>query len=248
AVPEHTFQRKHQVRDDLTWNRGNHSLKFGADFAYEPAIGGFDAAESTPIYEFNFTIDQIVRNPDQFPKGFFTDQVQPGPITGSFSDVQGIGAVANISLAGGDPHFDLRDGAKQFSWYVQDDWRVNRRLTLNLGLRYDLDVGFFDSAHQKDNRVFRLFQIIKHPLGARLVRNDKNNFSPRVGFAWDVKGNGRSVIRGGYGLYYDQAFLDVPLHAIQQSTPEIYALIVNDSPNLSLASAPPVFPRPLSNP
>src|SRR5262249_48118757 len=73
AVPEHTFQRKHQVRDDLTWNRGNHSLKFGADFAYEPAIGGFDAAESTPIYEFNFTIDQIVRNPDQFPKGFFTD-------------------------------------------------------------------------------------------------------------------------------------------------------------------------------
>src|SRR5262249_32330015 len=49
-VPEHTFQRKHQFRDDLTWNRGNHGLKFGADFVYEPSIGGFDAAESTPIY------------------------------------------------------------------------------------------------------------------------------------------------------------------------------------------------------
>ena len=247
-VPEHTFQRKHQFRDDLTWNRGNHSLKFGADFVYEPSLGGFDAAESTAIYEFNFTIDQIVHNPDQFPRGFFTDQVRPGPITGSPSDVEGIGVVANILLAGGDPHFDLRDGAKQFSWYVQNDWKVNRRFTLNLGVRYDVDLGFVDASHQKDNRVFKLFQIIGHPLGSRLVKNDKNNFSPRIGLAWDLKGNGQTVIRGGYGLYYDQSFLDVPLHAIQQANPEIYALIVNDAANLSLASKPPVFSRPLTNP
>src|SRR5262249_26613227 len=160
--------------------------------------------------EFNFTMDQIVHNPDQFPKGLFTNQVRPGPITGSLTDVQGIGTVANILLAGGDPHFDLRGGAKQFSGYVQDDWKISRWITLNIGLRYDLDLGFVDSAHQKDNRVFKLFQIIKHPLGSRLVKDDKNNFSPRVGFAWDIKGNGRSVIRGGYGFYYDQSFLDVP--------------------------------------
>jgi len=247
-VPEHTFQRKHQFRNDLTWNKGNHGLKFGVDFVFEPAIGGFDAAESTPIYEFNFTVDEIVHNPDQFPMGFFTNRVRPGPITGSPTDVAVVGVVADVLLAGGDPHFDLRDGAKQFSWYVQDDWRVNRRLTLNLGVRYDVDIGFVDARHQKDNRAYKLFQIIGHPLGSRLVKNDKNNFSPRVGFAWDLKGNGRSVLRGGYGLYYDQSFLDVPLHAVQQANPEIYALIVNDAANLSLATAPPIFPRPLINP
>src|SRR5262249_7462978 len=125
---------------------------------------------------------------------------------------------------------------------------VNRRLTLNLGVRYDVDIGFVDARHQKDNRAYKLFQIIGHPLGSRLVKNDKNNFSPRVGFAWDLKGNGRSVLRGGYGLYYDQSLLDVPLHAVQQANPEIYALIVNDAANLSLATAPPIFPRPLINP
>ena len=247
-VPEHTFQRKHQFRNDLTWNSHGHGFKLGADFVYEPKIGGFDAAESTPIYEFNFTIDQIVRNPNQFPNGFFTNQVRPGPITGSPDDVDGVGVVAEILLAGGDPHFDLRDGAKQFSWYVQDDWKVNTRLTLNLGVRYDADIGYVDSAHQKNNRVFNLFQIIGHPLGSRLPRDDKNNYSPRIGFAWDFAGNGRSVLRGGYGLYYDQSFLDVPLHAIQQANSEIFALVLNDSPNLSLASQPPVFPRPLKNP
>ncbi len=247
-VPEHTLQRKHQFRDDLTWNRNAHGLKFGIDFAYEPVLGGFDAAESSPIYEFNFTIDQIVNNRDQFPKGFFTSQVLPGPITGSSEDVKGVGVVGEILLAGGDPHFDLIDGAKQFSWYIQDDWRVNSRLTLNLGVRYDVDIGFLDAARQQNNRAFKLLQIIGHPLGSRVVKDDKNNYSPRVGFAWDIKGKGRSVLRGGYGLYYDQSFLDVPLHAIQQANPQIFAQIVNDGENLSLATAPPIFPNPLVNP
>ena len=247
-VPEHTQQSKHQFRDDLAWNRGSHGFKLGADFVYEPVLGGFDAAESAPIYRFNFTIDDIVHHPDQFPKGFFTSQVLPGPITGSPSSVAGMGVVAEISLAGGDPHFDLAGGAKQFSWYVQDDWKVGPRLTLNLGLRYDTDFGFLDSSHQRKNRAFNLFRIIGHPLGSRVVEDDRNNFSPRVGFAWDLKGNGRSVLRGGYGIYYDQSFLDVPLHAIQQANPEIYALTINAAPNLHLGSPPPVILRPLQNP
>src|SRR6185369_15676122 len=171
-VPEHTQQRKHQFRDDFTWSSGNHGFKCGADFVYEPVLGGFDAAESFPIYRFNFTVDQIVHNPDQFPKSFFTGQVQPGPITGSPDDLQGVGVVAQILLAGGDPHFDLRDGAKQFSWYIQDDWKVSPRLTLNLGVRYDLDSGFVDSAHQSRNRAYRLLQMIGHPLGTRVARDD----------------------------------------------------------------------------
>src|SRR6185436_20660473 len=104
------------------------------------------------------------------------------------------------------------------------------------------------SKHQVNNRAIRALSIIGNPYGSRVVKDDKNNFSPRVGFAWDVKGNGRSVLRGGYGIYFDQSFLNVPLLAIRQANAEIFALIVNDKPNLSLGSPPPVFPRPLLNP
>jgi len=140
------------------------------------------------------------------------------------------------------------DGAKQFAFYAQDDWKINPRLTLNLGVRYDADYGFVDSEHQKNNRVFKAMQIIGNPLGSRVVKDDKNNWSPRIGFAYDILGNGRSVVRGGYGIYYDQSFLNVPLFAVQQANVEMYATVFDDSDGLSLASPPPEFPRPLLNP
>ncbi|MEN3333919.1 MAG: hypothetical protein V7641_3284 [Blastocatellia bacterium] len=240
-VPQQTLQRKHQFHDDLTWSRGKHGLKFGADFVYEPTLGGLFAFNSAPEYDFNFTPQEIVNNPAMFPQGFNTTQVVGAPA--------GTGVVGDVVLSGGDPRFDLVDGARQFAWYVQDDWKISSRLTLNIGVRYDVDIGFVDSKHQEQgSRVLKALQIIGHPLGTRVVKDDKNNFSPRFGFAYDFKGNGRQVIRGGYGVYYDQSFLNVPLFAVQQANPEIYATFFNDDPNLSLASPPPVIPRPLVNP
>lgn len=257
-VPQQTLQRKHQFRDDLTWNRGSHGFKFGVDFTHEPVIGGLFAFLSAPEYDFFFTADEIANNPGQFPQGFSTSQILPGPITcGTFglagadcnqANLNGFGVAADLILAGGDPKFDLRDGAKLFSWYVQDDWKITPRFTLNLGLRYDLDIGYVDSSFQESNRAVQLLKIIGHPAGQRVAQDDKNNFAPRIGFAWDFLGNSRSVIRGGYGMYYDQSFLNVPLFAVQLANPEIYALIIDDSPNLSVSSPPPPFPRPLTNP
>ena len=231
-VPQQTLQRKHQFRDDLTWNRGNHGFKFGADFVYEPVLGGLFAFNSAPEFDFIDTAQNIATDKATYPQGFFTP-----------------GSVGDIALSGGDPRFDLVDGAKQFAWYVQDDWKVIPRLTLNLGVRYDVDIGFVDSKHQEQgNRVLKAFKIIGHPLGSRVVKDDKNNFSPRIGIAWDISGNSRSVLRGGYGIYYDQSFLNVPLFAVQQANKEIYATFFNDDADLSLASAPPPVPRPLTNP
>jgi carboxypeptidase family protein/TonB-dependent receptor-like protein len=254
-VPQQTLQTKHQFRDDLSWNHGNHAFKFGGDFVYEPTLGGLFAFNSAPEYDFNFLASDIANHPDQFPQGFNTFQVRPGPITCDFigkagctaTDLAGIGVVSDILLSGGDPKFDLRDGAKQYSAYFQDDWKVTHKLTLNLGIRYDVDIGFVDSGHQKDNRAIRALQIIGNPYG-KVAHDDKNNFSPRFGFAWDMMGDGRSVLRGGYGMYYDQSFLNVPLFAVQQANPEIYATFQNVDDNLSLASPPPSIPRPLTNP
>ena len=89
--------------------------------------------------------------------------------------------------------------------------------------------GFVDSNNQVNNRTFRFFQIIGSPFGERVVEDDKNNFSPRIGMAWDIRGDGRSVLRGGYGIYYDQSFLNVPLFAVQLANPEIYATFQNVS-------------------
>jgi hypothetical protein len=256
-VPQQTLQKKHQFRDDLTWNRGNHGFKFGGDFTYVPTLGGLFAFNSAPEYDFNFNADEIANNPTQFPQGFRTTQIRPGSITcpsivGTATCTQaqlnGIGVVADVLLSGGDPSFNLREGAKQFAFYVQDDWKVTPRLTLNMGVRYDVDYGFVDNAHAAENRAFRALKIIGSPWARKVVEDDTNNFSPRVGFAWDVRGDARSVVRGGYGMYYDQSFLNVPLFAVQQANPEIYATFINDGANLSIDSAPPVIPRPLNNP
>jgi len=104
-VPQETIQKKHQFRDDLTYNRGNHGFKFGADFVWEPTLGGLFAFNSAPEYDFNFDISDMLPANAEFPQGLNTP-----------------GTVADILLSGGDPSFNLRDGAKQFAWYVQDDW------------------------------------------------------------------------------------------------------------------------------
>jgi len=256
-VPQQTIQKKHQFHDDISWNRGNHGFKFGGDFTYVPTLGGLFAFNSAPEYDFNFNADEIALNPGQFPQGFHTTQIRPGPITcGAFAetlnctqaDLDGIGVVAQVVLSGGDPAFDLREGAKQFAAYFQDDWKITPRLTLNLGVRYDVDFGFVDNAHAAENRTFQALRIIGSPFARKVVEDDKNNISPRIGFAWDFRGDGRSVIRGGYGIYYDQSFLNVPLFAVQQANPEIYATFFNDGANLSIDSPAPVVPRPLSNP
>lgn len=256
-VPQQTIQKKHQFRDDLTYNRGNHGFKFGGDFTYVPTLGGLFAFTSAPSYSFNFDPDQIANNPGQFPQGFRTSQVLPGPITCKVlldedtctaADLAGFGVVSQIDLAGGDPSFTLRDGAKQFAWYVQDDWKVTPRFTLNIGVRYDVDLGFVDHNHAAENRAFRALQIIGNGFAHKVVEDDTNNYSPRIGFAWDLRGNARSVLRAGYGVYFDQSFLNVPLFAVQQANPEIYANFTNSDDNLSINSPPPSVPRPLTNP
>ncbi|HEY0760950.1 MAG TPA: TonB-dependent receptor [Pyrinomonadaceae bacterium] len=256
-VPQQTLQKKHQFRDDLTWNRGNHGFKFGGDVTFVPTLGGLFAFNSAPEYDFNFNADEIAANPGQFPQGFRTTQILPGPVTCpaiagtatcTAADLAGVGVVGAVILSGGDPSFNLREGAKQFAVYAQDDWKITPRFTFNIGVRYDVDFGFVDHAHAAENRTFQALQIIGSPFARKVVEDDKNNISPRIGFAWDFRGDGRSVLRGGYGVYFDQSFLNVPLFAVQQANPEIYATFLNDGANLSIDSPPPAIPRPLSQP
>ncbi len=203
-VPQQSYQSKYQFKDDLSINRGNHTFRTGVDYLWEPKLGGF--FEFNPTLEIDFKkLPSAIRN---LPQSFATP-----------------GLVGGMTIAIGDPYFNLPGGAKMFGLYFQDDWKARRNLTFNLGLRWDKDFNLIGTKAQGDSRTYKILKAINNPVTRALPHDDSRDFSPRVGFAWDITGAGKHVLRGGYGLYYGQTFLNIPLFMIQQINPTIFATV-----------------------
>lgn len=222
-VPQNSIQRKYQFKDDLSKTIGRHTLKTGIDYIYTPFMGGF--FEFNPTLEIDFgqdpscilaTVSTATCGPANFPQGFAT----PGAVSGN-----GIGG--GMSIAVGDPTFIIKD-AKQLGLYLQDDWKVTQRLTVNLGLRYDKDFDFIGGSDIANSRTFQELQAAAKfsPLAAALVAKKPNdyskNLSPRFGFAYDLNGQGKHIIRGGFGMYYGNTFQNIPLFMEQQANTTIF--------------------------
>src|SRR5882762_5503276 len=212
-VPQQSYQRKFQFRDDITKTLGRHTLKGGVDYIYNPKLGGFFKSNSTLEIDFLDDPSVILANPstcgpakDQpcYPQGFATP-----------------GAVVGMSASSGNPYFDMPGGTKQLGIYFQDDWKVTKRLTVNLGVRWDKDFNLVGASAIAKSRTFLELQAIHSPY-AVLSHDDNHDFSPRVGFAYDLTGQGRHILRGGYGLYFGNIFQNIPLFMIQQANPTIY--------------------------
>src|SRR5579862_3879939 len=119
-VPQQSFQKKWQFKEDLSITRGRHNFKMGIDYLWEPVLGGFFENNPTPGITFFDDPSTILSDKADYPQGFQTP-----------------GAVSGITETAGNPYFIL--STKMFGAYFQDDWKITRRLTLNLGLRYDRD-------------------------------------------------------------------------------------------------------------
>ena len=181
-TPQTTEQKKWQFRDDFSWSVTglgglSHDFKAGVNFIHEPHLF-------------------ITFNSGQSPQ-----------LTMASNDLNG--PVQQVSITGGAA--DVNIPLDLYSLYLQDDWRVNDRLTLNVGLRWDYVSGM--PIGQDTNPNFQVLQaagragrFANDPMmedWGKDPQGDKDNIQPRMGFAYDLRGDGRSVIRGGWGMYYD---------------------------------------------
>lgn len=225
-VPQESIQRKWQFKDDLSKTVGSHTFKTGFDYIFTPFMGGF--FEFNPTLEIDFGVNPSCIlgvgpdattpgcGPSVYPNGFSTAGLISGNNTGN-----------GMSIAVGDPHFIIRN-AKQLGLYFQDDWKMTRRFTLNLGIRWDKDFDFIGGSDIANSRTFQELQVAApfSPLAASLVAKKagdySKNFSPRVGFAYDLTGHGNHVLRAGFGMYYGNTFQNIPLFMEQQSNPTIF--------------------------
>ncbi len=160
-----------QVYDDLFWTRGKHSLKFGF---YAERIQSNQLGGANPSGQFFFGSQSAFLS-DQAPTSF------------------------NGPLGNGITPRDLRQTI--YSGYVQDDYKIRRNLTLNLGLRYEMSTVPTETANRLSTLV-NLRTDTAPKLGSPYFSNPTlHNFAPRVGFAWDPFGTGKTSIRGAFGMY-----------------------------------------------
>ena len=203
-VPQQSYQRKWQFRDDLSINHGRHTFKMGVDFVNEPKLGGFFTTPSTLNVSFQDLPSAITTNKGGlYPQGFATP-----------------GAINAISASSGNSYFNVKSG-KMFGVYFQDDFKVSKRFTMNLGVRWDVDLHLQGDNQQAQERTYQQLKAVGSSF-AGIPKTDKNNFSPRVGLAYDLTGAGKHILRAGWGIYYGQTFINLPLFALQQANDTVF--------------------------
>ena len=213
-VPQQSFQRKWQFKDDISKTFGKHTIKAGVDYIYNPVSGGFFEFNSTLEADFIVNPSVILGDTVKYPQGFATP-----------------GLIGSMSFSNGDPYFLVP--TKQLGFYGQDDWKVSSRLTLNLGLRWDRDFNWFGSSDIPKSRSYQSLLAIAsiNPIAAyntrHIAQDDTKDFSPRIGFAYDLTGRGKHVLRGGFGLYFGNTFQNVPLFMEQLANPTIFQTVLS---------------------
>ncbi len=210
-TPQATKERKFQFRNDTTVISGDHTMKFGVNYIHTLLDGYFYFGTRG----YSLTFGQSPTAIRALPAGFAT----PGLLTAlTFSD-------------GASSHLQTID---QLAFYVQDDWKITRNLTLNLGLRWDANIGNLPA--QNNNRTINILRTVNHPL-ARAITGDEDKlsrttpswkeFQPRIGFAWDPWGDAKTSIRGGYGIFFDQIFQNLSLFSATQSEPQVFQTAIS---------------------
>jgi hypothetical protein len=210
-TPQSTDQTKYQYKDDFSFTRTiggrANNFKLGVNYIHEPTLGGSSTTGTTG--QFSYQSDDL-----------------NSPITA-------------ININGG--FSGENTPIDQYSVYFQDDLLVNDRLTVNVGLRYDYWDGF--DLDQRSNPIWQTLSTqtkynesyLREFAGGKggVLENDKNNWGPRIGFTFDTTGDGKQLLRGGWGIYYDFPYTNAtilfPALTVQSNFGAIYRYL--DPPN-----------------
>jgi len=181
-------EQRYQIADNFSIIEGTHNLKFGVDFNHLPVVADF-TVNFGGVYNFGDLTDPTAIN------AAFAGY--PG-----FSAVQAYGfGIPQTFIQGlGNPHAAFANTPLGF--FAQDSWRIKPNLTLNYGVRYDVE--FVPTAPPLNSLSAAAYSALGI---TNSIPQDSNNVAPRIGLAWDPWKNGKTVVRASYGIFYDHPLL-----------------------------------------
>ena len=201
--PSYPDERKMQIGDTLSFSLGKHNVRVGEDIVRNNDFQNYNF-EQNGFYNYSQGTTQNSQ------ANYFADLLTKGKTcatTGAGVKTDGTGIPCYNSLAQGFGQSIFEFHTIDYGFFAQDDWKIFPRLTLNLGVRYDYE------------SLPPAFSSVANPALPQTANrpSDKNNFAPRVGFAWDPYGAGQTVLRGGFGLYYGRIPNNFVLGALSQT-------------------------------
>ena len=185
-------EQRYQFTDNFSWTIGRHNTKFGADFNYLPLTATF-TVNYGGVYDFgSFQCRQprLRATPAACPLSPISRPCRP----------TALGCPEISSRASAVPA--TRSTTFPSASFWQDSWRVSPNVTLNYGVRYDVEIPpKFTPPQGLALPAYNLLGLQKG------IQTDKNNIQPRIGLAWDPEGDGKTVVRASYGMFYDHPLL-----------------------------------------
>ncbi len=200
------IERRFQWTDHLSLTRGAHTVKMGADVNLIQL-----RSKKAQIFELNF--GSVINFGGLSASTFFLPSEIAGAAAAGVTlpgttGVQsyGLGLPTTFIQGIGNSSRPLNNPA--FGFFIQDSWHITRKLTMNYGVRYDFELSpLFPAATPINAAAEAALKVVEG------IPRDYNNVAPRIGLAWDPWGNGKTVIRAGYGIFYDHPLLAVAFNA-----------------------------------
>ncbi len=249
------FTGTYQTLDSLTYSRGRHLFKWGAEFrdVYSNSFDGFGTR--TFLNFLSYSVAGVMALPPTSP--LVNDITTEDSVLTLLGYVNGQSQTQYFDKNQVRDSNDLR-GFRQREWagFVQDTWKLLPNLTATYGLRYE----YFGVPFEVNNNLSNLFADPSAPLapgqvftfsivgpgtGETLYKNQYNNLEPRIGLAWDPFGKGRTSIRAGYGIFHDRLFGN--LFGNSRGNPP-FALTASSSPDAPLSQVTPLATLTPANP
>jgi hypothetical protein len=204
--PDLRNQDKYQFRYDISHVWRDHAFKFGVDFIHEPVLSGSFASTAEEFITYPSNPDCYINPPGPDCGGIST----PLPFYFTPPNPPSLACAPPIPAGIGCSYTPVGDGSfsqnvQRLAFYAEDSWRVSHQLTVNYGLRYQTTWGLFAGSgrSQADNPAYLTLQALQIPIVPSVPGDYRKQIAPRFGIAYSPGSSGKTVIRAGFGLYYD---------------------------------------------